>query len=308
MNTGTSPNNQLPGEAWISHYHPLHAKAARGKQGLPLQVGRILFALDDGRLAELHLSGLGGESAGPSLPQNFRRKTSSTTKYVWSILDAPESEGWNAEFCTEERGPRNCMTGIKDESKDSGITSSVTGRRKQSQEHHYYLSLGTSNELISSSEEYEYNLPDDWISRNFRLRLMFEGKSFFLVTSDGLIFEHVCIENVWIWLKHDSSTAMNGIVGNYNGSLFMVDSFGSVLLREWSGNEIAWKNCTDMRKGRNVVVGGQPWDRLPGLTRRRVTTEDSIFFVSENGRLLRFMVGKQTQYDKYLQTIYFLIA
>jgi hypothetical protein len=294
MNTGTSPNNQLPGEAWISHYHPLHAKAARGKQGLPLQVGRIFFALDDGRLAELHLSGLGGESAGPSLPQNFRRKTSSTTKYVWSILDAPESEGWNAEFCTEERGPRNCMTGIKDESKDSGITSSVTGRRKQSQEHHYYLSLGTSNELISSSEEYEYNLPDDWISRNFRLRLMFEGKSFFLVTSDGLIFEHVCIENVWIWLKHDSSTAMNGIVGNYNGSLFMVDSFGSVLLREWSGNEIAWKNCTDMRKGRNVVVGGQPWDRLPGLTRRRVTTEDSIFFVSENGRLLRFMVGKQT--------------
>ncbi|WJX51057.1 hypothetical protein P8452_37287 [Trifolium repens] len=287
---GTSPNNQLPGEAWISHYHPLHAKAARGKPGLPLQVGRIVFALDDGRLAELHLSGLGGESAGPSLPQNFRRKTSSTTKYVWSILDAPESEGWNAEFCTEERGPRNCMTGIKDESKDSGITSSVTGRRKQSQEHHYYLSLGTSNELISSSEEYEYNLPDDWISRNFRLRLMFEGKSFFLVTSDGLIFEHVCIENVWIWLKHDSSTAMNGIVGNYNGSLFMVDSFGSVLLREWSGNEIAWKNCTDMRKGRNVVVGGQPWDRLPGLTRRRVTTEDSIFFVSENGRLLRFMV------------------
>ncbi|XP_045825389.1 uncharacterized protein LOC123917657 isoform X2 [Trifolium pratense] len=284
---------QIPkqlGEAWISHHHPLHAKAARGKRGLPLQVGRILFALDDSRLAELHLSGLGGESAGPSLPQNFRRKTSSTTKYVWSILDAPESEGWNAEFCTEERGPRNCMTGIKDESKDSGITSSVTGRRKQSQEHHYYLSLGKVNELISSSEEYKYNLPDDWISKNFRLRLMFEGKSFFLVTSDGLIFEHVCIEDVWIWLKHDSSTAMNGIVGNYNGSLFMVDTFGSVLLREWSGNEIAWKNCTDMRKGRNVVVGGQPWDRLPGLARKRVTTEDSIFFVSKNGRLLQFMV------------------
>jgi hypothetical protein len=63
-----------------------------------------------------------------------------------------------------------------------------------------------------------------------------------------------------------------------------------------------------MRKGRNVVVGGQPWDRLPGLTRRRVTTEDSIFFVSENGSLLRFTVGKHTRYDKYLQSIYFLIA
>ncbi|XP_012572687.1 uncharacterized protein [Cicer arietinum] len=281
---GTAPNNQFPG-SWGNHQHPLHAKVARGKPGLPLQFGRTLFALDDGRLAELHLAGLGGESAGPSLPQNFRRKAS--TKYVWTILDSPQSEGWNAEYCTEERGPRNCMTGIKDESKDSGITSSVTGRRKQSQEQHYYLSLGKCNELISSSEE--YNLPDDdWISSNFRLRLMYEGRSFFLVTVDGLIFEHVCIDSVWIWLKHDSSNAMTGIVGNYNGSLFMVDTFGNVILREWNGNEIAWKNCSDMRKGRNVV-GGQPWDRLQGIT-RRVTTEDSIFFVSQNGRLLQFMV------------------
>lgn len=287
MNSGTIQNNQIPG-AWGSHQHPLHAKAARGKPGLPLQVGRILFALDDGRLAELHLVGLGGESSGPAPPQNFRRKAS--MKYVWSILDAPESEGWNAEYCTEERGPRNCMTGIKDESKDSGMNS-VTGRRKQSQEHYFYLSLGKGSELINSAEE--NNLPDDWISSNFRLRLMYEGKSFFLVTSDGLIFEHVCIESVWVWLKHDSSTTMNGVVGSYNGSLFMVDTFGSVLLREWSGHEIAWRNCTAMRKGRNVV-GGQPWDRLPGTARRVTsTTDDSLFFVSKSGRLLQFMVGKQ---------------
>lgn len=286
MNTGTAPNNRFSGE-WGSHQHPLHAKVARGIPGLPLQVGRILFALDDGRLAELHLVGLGGESSGPSPPQNFRRRAS--TKYVWSILDAPESEGWNAEYCTEERGPRNCLTGIKDESKDSG-TSSVAGRRKQSQAQHYYLSLGTGSEVTSSSEE--YNLPDDWISSNFHLRLMYEGKSFFLVTTDGLIFEYVCIESVWVWLRHDSSTAMKGIVGNYNGSLFMVDTFGSLLLREWNGKEIAWRNCNDMRRGRSVIVGGQPWDRLPGRA-RRVTTEDSLFFVSKNGRLLQFMVGKQ---------------
>ncbi|RDX73238.1 hypothetical protein CR513_47179, partial [Mucuna pruriens] len=282
MKTGTVPNNQFPGE-WGSHEHPLHAKAARGIAGLPLQVGRIVFALDDGRLAELHLVGLGGESSGPSVPQNFRRKASS--KYVWTILDVPESEGWNAEYCTEERGPRNCMTGTKDESKDSGI-SSVTGRRKQSQAQNYYLSLGTGGELNKSSEE--YNLPADWISSNFRLRLLYEGKSFFLITNDGLIFEYVYIESVWVWLRHDSSTAMNGIVGNYNGSLFMVDTFGSLLLREWNDNEIAWRNCTSMRKGRNII-GGQPWDRLPGKA-RRVTTEDSIFFVSKNGRLLQFMV------------------
>ncbi|XP_020214926.1 uncharacterized protein LOC109798904 isoform X2 [Cajanus cajan] len=279
---GTVPNNQFPG-AWGSHENPLHAKAARGVAGLPLQVGRILFALDDGRLAELHLVGLGGESSGPTAPQNFRRKAS--TKYVWTILDVPESEGWNAEYCTEERGPRNCMTGTKDDSTDSGI-SSATGRRKQSQAQHYYLSLGTGGELNKSSEE--YNMPDDWISRNFRLRLMYEGKSLFLINDDGLVFEYVCIESVWVWLRHDSSTAMNGIVGNYNGSLFMVNTFGSLLLREWSDNEIAWRNCTAMRKGRNIVAG-QPWDRLPGKA-KRVTTEDSIFFVSQSGRLMQFMV------------------
>lgn len=286
MNVGTVPNNQFPG-AWGSHGHPLHAKVARGIVGLPLQVGRILFLLDDGRLAELHLPGLGGESTGPALSQNFRRKAS--TKYVWSILDAPESEGWNAEYCTDERGPRNCMIGIKDESEDSGI-SSVTGRRKQSQAHHHYLSVDTSgSELMESSEE--YTLPDDWISSNFRLRLMYEGKSFFLITKEGLIFEYICIESVWVWLRHESSTAMNGILGNYNGNLFMVDTFGSLLLREWNNNELAWRNCTSLKKGRNII-GGQPWDRLPGKA-RKVTTEDALFFVSKNGRLLQFMVGKQ---------------
>ena len=286
MNTGTAATNQFPG-AWESHQHPLYAKVARGITGIPLQVGRILFPLDDGRLAELHLQGLGGESSGPALPQNFRRKAS--TKYVWSILDAPESEGWNAEYCTEERGPRNCLIGKKDESMDSG-TSSVTGRRKQSQTQNYYLSLGTSvGELIKSSEE--HNLSDDWTSSNFRLRLMYEGKSFFFITNDGLVFEHICIESVWIWLRHESSTAIKGIVGNYNGSLLMVDTFGSLLLREWHDNEIAWRNCTAMRKGK-TIIGGQPWERLPGKA-RKVTTEDSLFFVSKNGRLLQFMVGKQ---------------
>ncbi|RYR22358.1 hypothetical protein Ahy_B03g067647 isoform A [Arachis hypogaea] len=275
--------NRFPG-TWENHQHPLHAKVARGIIGLPLQAGRILFPLDDGRLAELHLLGLGGESSGPALPQNFRRKAS--TKYVWSILDVPESEGWNAEYCTEERGPRNCLAGLKDESMDSG-TSSVTGRRKQSQTQNYYLSLGTSlGEATKSTED--YNLPDGWTSSNFRLRLMYEGKSFFFITNDGLVFEHICIENVWVWLKHESSTAIEGIVGNYNGSLFMVDTFGSVLLREWHENEIAWRNCSAMRKGKSVI-GGQPWDRFPAKS-RKVTTEDALFFVSKNGRLLQFMV------------------
>ncbi|KAK7366659.1 hypothetical protein VNO80_08654 [Phaseolus coccineus] len=217
-------------EVWKSHQHPLHAKAARGIAGLQLYVGRILFPLDDGRLAELHTLGLGGESSGPSQAQNIRRKSS--TKYVWSILDVPESEGWNAEYCTEERGLRNCLTGIKDESEES-VVSSVTGRRKQSQAQNHYLSLGgtSGGRLIQSSEEYNH-VPDNWISSNFRLRLMDVGKSFFLITDDGLIFEYICIESAWIWLRHESFTPMKGILSNYNGSLFMVDTRGSLLLRE----------------------------------------------------------------------------
>ncbi|KAK7343029.1 hypothetical protein VNO80_25991 [Phaseolus coccineus] len=183
-------------EVWKSRQHPLHAKAARGIAGLPLYVGRILFPLDVGRLAELDTLGLGGESSGPSQPQNNRRKSS--TKYVWSILDVLES-----------------------------------GR------------------LIQSSEEYNY-VPDNWISTNFHLRLMDEGKSFFLITDDGLIFEYICIESAWIWLRHESFTPMKGILSNYNGSLFMIDTRGSLLLRERRGMELAWRNCIAMRRERNV--------------------------------------------------------
>ncbi|XP_022631351.1 uncharacterized protein LOC106777617 [Vigna radiata var. radiata] len=179
-------------EVWISHQHPLHARAARGIAGLQLYIGRILFPLDDGRLAELHPLGLGGESSGPSQPQNIRRKSS--TKYVWSIVDVPESEGWNAEYCTEERGLRNCLTGIKDESEES-VVSAITGRRKQSQAQNHYLSVSTSGvRLIQSSEEYNH-VPDNWISSNFRLRLMDVGKSFFLVTDDATM-------EAYSWLIH----------------------------------------------------------------------------------------------------------
>lgn len=123
----------------MSHEHPLHARAARNIAGLQIQAGRILFALDDGRLAELHLQGLGGDNTGPAHQVNIRKK--STLKYVWSTLDAPESEGWNAEYCTEQRGPTNCMMGMKDKPFDVGRTSSMT-RRKGGQAVQTYMSSG----------------------------------------------------------------------------------------------------------------------------------------------------------------------
>ncbi|GLT51038.1 hypothetical protein SLA2020_244850 [Shorea laevis] len=282
--SGIDRDNQVS-EAWLNHMHPPNTKAARGISGIKFQPGRILFPLDDGRLAELHIPGQGGESSGPTNQFNTRRK--SPNKYIWSILDAPETEGWNAEYCTEERGPMNCFSGTKDESNDLGMARS-TRRRKGNQAQHDYLTPGTSNvKLVRSSEE--YNLPYNWINTNFRLRVMQEGRSFFLITDGGLTFEYLYTEPVWLWLRHDHSTPMKGALGSYNGSMFLVNTYGSLLIRERSSNELAWINCTAMRKGRQVI-GGSPWDGMPGKT-MKVTAEDAIFLVSKSGKLLQFTVS-----------------
>uniref|UniRef100_A0A2N9H8W0 Uncharacterized protein n=1 Tax=Fagus sylvatica TaxID=28930 RepID=A0A2N9H8W0_FAGSY len=282
--TGIAQENQIP-DAWVSHMHPLHAKAARGIAGIQFYPGRILFPLDDGRLAELHLPGLGGENAGPTYQINVRRKAS--TKYIWSIIDAPETEGWNAEYCTEERGPINCMIGIKDDSNGIGNMRPMTRRRKGSQEQAYLPSGASGSDPMKAMAE--YTSPDNWINTNFRLRLMHGGRSFFLITDGGLTFEYLYTENVWLWLRHDHTTAIRGALGNYNGSLYVVDTYGSLLIRERSSNDLEWINCTALRKGRQVI-GGPPWDGMPGRS-MRVTVEDAMFFVSKTGRLLQFTVA-----------------
>ncbi|KAJ8543822.1 hypothetical protein K7X08_025440 [Anisodus acutangulus] len=269
-------------ENWINHVYPPHAKAARGIPGVQLQLGRIIFPLDDGRLGELHLSGLGGENSGPNYQINARRRSSQ--KYVWSIIDAPETEGWNAEYCTEEHGPSNCIAGIKDE------TNEPDRRRRSSKEQQSYISIDISSARKKAAEpEGDYNIPDNCINKNFRLRVMHEGKSFFLITGGGLIFEYLNSENVWFWLRHDHSTAMKGAIGNYNGSLFLVDEQRNLFIRERDSDELAWINCTDMKKGRQVI-GGPPWDDLPGKS-RKARKEDALFFVSKSGRLLQFAVA-----------------
>ncbi|XP_024464833.1 uncharacterized protein LOC7482334 isoform X2 [Populus trichocarpa] len=281
--SGTDQGNQIP-EAWSSHMHPPHAKVASGISGLQVQVGRIVFALHDGRLAELHLPGLGGENTGPNHQVNLQKKIS--IKYVWSILDAPETEGWNAEYCREERGPMNCLEGIKDEPNDHGITRSMARRRKGSQAQQDYLFAGANGPKKVSKEN---RFPDNWINTNFRLRMMHGGKSFFLITDGGLTFEYIYAENLWLWLRHDHPTPMKGALGNYNGSLFLVDIYGSLLIRERSGEGLAWVNCTAMRN-LGHVIGGPPWDGIPGKA-LKVTEEDAIFLVSKNGRLLQFTVA-----------------
>ncbi|KAH6834235.1 hypothetical protein C2S53_004598 [Perilla frutescens var. hirtella] len=275
-------NQDQAEEKWINHEHPPNARVARGIAGLQLQAGRWIFPLHDGRLAELHLSGLGGESLGPnSSPVSSRRK--SVLRYVWSVLDAPESEGWNAEYCSEERGPSNCILGTKEETSELSISRWRKDSRKT--QHSYLAPDG-------SSTAKDYGVFDDKLnshSQFFRLRLMQGEKSFFLITENYMTFEYLNTENAWFWLRHEHTTGIQGALGNYNGSLFVVDEQGSLLIRERSSSDLAWINCTAMRKGR-PVIGGPPWDGIPGQP-VRAKLEDAIFFVSTTGNLLQFTVA-----------------
>ncbi|XP_073111153.1 uncharacterized protein [Elaeis guineensis] len=284
-NSGGTYGNHAEG-LWINHMHPQHAKVARGVQGIQVQFGRLMFPLDDGRLGELHLPGIGGDGSGPTHQSSLRRKTSN--KYEWSVIDVPETEGWNAEYCTDDRGPSNCITGIKnvlsdDEPNDSSIITPA--RRRKAQGHQEYISL--SNHESGATES--YNFLTRSINTNFRMRVMYADRSFFVITDSGLTFEYLYSDNVWLWLRHEHSTAMRGALGSYNGSLFLVNTQGNLLIRERSGNELSWINCTAMRKGKQVATG-PPWDVIPGKS-HRATTVDALFFVDKKGKLLQFMVA-----------------
>ncbi|MQL71730.1 hypothetical protein Taro_004058 [Colocasia esculenta] len=279
-------NKQTPGK-WANHMHPHHAKAARGIPGVYLQFGRMVIPLDDGRLGELHQSTVGSEYLGPNRQVNTRRKA--PQKYEWSTIEAPETEGWNAEYCTDERGPNNCIAGMKDviienEPTDAGIT---TMTRRITQECQHYISVTKQRSSIVESEQ--NNFLTKSVDTNFHLRAMHTGRSFFIITESGSAFEYLYTENMWLWLRHEYSNTIKGAMGNYNGSLFLVDTYGNLLLRERNGTELSWINCTAMKRGRQVA-SGPPWDDAHGKI-LKITAEDSLFFVSKKGRLLQFTVA-----------------
>ncbi|GAA0143010.1 hypothetical protein LIER_03787 [Lithospermum erythrorhizon] len=280
-------------ETWENHKHPPFAKVAIGIPGIQLQVGRMMFLLNDGRVAELHVQGLGGETSPINQKFNTRRKTG--FKFVWSILDAPESEGWNAEYCTGERGPLNCITGTKEEyvELDDERSLSISKRRRIGiNAEQNYLPISSTSEILSSisSEEYSSPFPDNnWINTNFRLRQMHGGKSVFVVSDDGMLYEFLSNDNLQLWLRNDEqSTAVRGIVGSYNGTLYVVDEHGSLLLiKDRSIDEnMAWINCTAMKKGRKVI-SGPPWNGVSTTA----TPQDALFFVSTTGKLLQLTVA-----------------
>ncbi|XP_048563147.1 uncharacterized protein LOC125543729 [Triticum urartu] len=282
--TGGASSNKIRG-LWVNHMSPDHAKVAASVRGLQIQVGRLIFQLDDGRLGELHLPGMGGGHFGPSQQNSIRRKV--PNKYEWSILDTPETEGWNAEYCTEEHGPTNCITGAMNVAADTEPTnlSNAPPRRRKAEEKQHYLH-GHSHE---SDETESYNILSRSIYLNFHMRVMHADRSLFLITDNGLTLEYLNSNGVWLWLRHEHITGMKGTLGSYNGSLYLVDLHGNLHIRERNGDELLWINCTAMRKGRQVA-SGPPWDGIPGLS-RRVTTDDALFFVNKRGRLLQFTVA-----------------
>lgn len=277
-------------EKWINHGQPQDAKVARSIPGVLLQAGRILFALDDGRLGELHLSGIGGEDVGPYLHNMLRKKA--LASYEWSIIDAPESEGGNAGYCTEAHGPSNCIEGVRDaldqdDATDFGISSKIRRRKGR-----IYQSHSTGHKTQNHALHFEINetfLTINNIGTLFRIRAMQPDRSFFLVTDSGMIFEHLYNENLWLWLKHDHSSPIRGVLGVYNGSLFVVDDYGHLFIRERDSSGLIWVNCSAMEGGRQVALG-PPWDAVHGQD-RKATKEDALFFVSRSGSLLQFTVA-----------------
>ncbi|KAI3687803.1 hypothetical protein L1987_81506 [Smallanthus sonchifolius] len=271
-------------KTWVNHVHPPHAKVAKGVAGLQLQAGRLIFPLDDGRLGELHQSKTGGDEVGPSPPVNRRRVS---TQYTWSIIDAPESEGWNAEYCTEDRGPLNCISGVKDEINGDETHRSGLRRRSGNKAHENYYLVSPGSKLKDEPDvDRESSVS---VGVNFRLRVMYEGRSFFLVTVEGITYEYLDVENAWFWLKHEHAMGVRGVVGSYNGSLFLVNENKDLIVGERAGNDLTWINCSAMKKGRQVV-GGPPWDVAPSKS-PKVTLEDSLFFVGKSGGLLQLTVA-----------------
>ncbi|KAI7749564.1 hypothetical protein M8C21_021931, partial [Ambrosia artemisiifolia] len=202
--------------------------------------------------------------------------------------DAPESEGWNAEYCTEDRGPLNCISGVKDETNHDQPTTRSFRRRSgnnKGQENNYYYLVSAASK--SKDDAFVGQLSS--VNVDFRLRVMYEGRSFFLVTGDGVSYEYLNVENVWLWLKHEHPVGMKGVVGSYNGSLFMINENEDLIVGERGGNEFMWINCSAMKKGRQVV-GGPPWDVAPSKA-RKVTPDDSMFFVGKSGGLLQLTVA-----------------
>ncbi|BBN02887.1 hypothetical protein MPTK1_2g18990 [Marchantia polymorpha subsp. ruderalis] len=294
---------------WLDHGHPFQTPIVKAVPGVSLSPGRIFFSLIDGRVGELHVPGLGGGNVGPvvggsSGPSVRDRKQGGS--YTWSILEAPETEGGNAEYCTSVRGPANCLEGIKDsqsgwqppvsstdisQRKRSGMKGR-TGRRGggvSATRAEAASVVKDSKSFVGSSSLLRAAPWNGSVSSQFMLRTMQAEKSIFFVGRDGAAFERFFSGEAWLWLKHEHSLSLSGIVGIYSGGVFVVDAEHNLFLRERIGNVLHWLNCTE-KDGRKVV-SGPPWDHGLLGEAHAATVEDALFLVDEAGNLMEFLVA-----------------
>ncbi|KAL5714250.1 hypothetical protein ACHQM5_016237 [Ranunculus cassubicifolius] len=176
---------------------------------------------------------------------------------------------------------------MRDDGND--LSNTRTNRRKGGQIHESYLSPSSFHGNSPDKPRDQNTFLKNGINSNFRMRVMQEGRSYFFISDNGSTFEYLYDENLWLWLRHEHSSMMKGLLGNYDGSLFAVDTDGNLLIRERTEYELTWINGTALRKGKEIV-GGPSWDRVPGKT-RKVTADDALFFVTKTGRLAQFTVA-----------------
>ncbi|CAM6104128.1 unnamed protein product [Calypogeia fissa] len=286
---------------WVDHGHPFQTPIVNSVPGVSLSSGRLFFSLVDGRIGELHAPGLGGGNVGPVGSNSPPRDKKQGPVYTWSVLEAPETEGGNAEYCTSFRGPANCLEGIKDSQsgwqppvsstefsqKKKSLSKGRLGRRgvaRSDPVKEVDASKG-SQSLLSRASPWTQS-----IESLFQLRTMQTDKSIFFIGRDGAAFERFFSGEAWLWLKHEHTLRLSGILGMYSGGVFVVDAERNLFLRERIGNVLHWLNCTEINGGRKVV-SGPPWDHgLLGET-HAATVEDALFVVDQEGNLMEFLVA-----------------
>ncbi|XP_024540156.1 uncharacterized protein LOC112349635 [Selaginella moellendorffii] len=251
---------------WTDHGRPADAPVMVSVPGVALSLERIFFTLQDGRLGELHLDGFGGTSVGPISRSSLAKKRDGD--YVWSVFEAPESEGGNSDYCSTSLGPSNCLEGIMDRSSD------FTGDHREQQQ-------GIFHGGSTVQEWFRIGKGGDL----FRARALLFGKSIFFVGRDGAAAERFFNGKVWLWLRHDFAFQIRAVLGVYNASVFVTDFHGSLLMREWNGNALQWLNCSALVGG-STVISGSPWDGHFGDVRT-----DAQFYISPGGDLLEFIVA-----------------
>lgn len=244
----------------------------------PIELGpnRRLYLADDGRLAE-HSWGIkdGGDG--------------------WVLHDVPELEGGDAECCTPEKGPANCLQGTRLEQSHS----SDKGSSGQWRDRHSKDKKGSKAKGGKSRDERATLRPIDVASatvNTFKLRAMVH-KSLFIVTPDGDVMERYWNGKHWVWLSHHSDQPIAGILAVYNGTVVVLDTAGQVLVRERFGNSLRWLKVglapgaegggLPYGNGTVKVTGSSATDQCCGPLGQHAPLPPPrlLFFVGEDGEL-----------------------